>query len=215
MHFDSPNRPPPLRPLLATATPHPPQVRAAASSRYFVVLNKTTVDTPIGKAGGSQPVVIFASTAAAEANTSARCRAAIAPRLAPRADRRGAPLFCVLRGRDQRLPPAMRAAWRARTGAPGGARPARGLRWTALGRGPVKGVVWRAHGRRRGRPRSGARRRRAPAPRARRPLPDRYRLLIVYYGVVLRAPSFDVDPFSRRASLVTAEMAVTAAVTVR
>ena len=212
MHFDSPNRPPPLRPLLATAAPHPPQVRAAVVIAVFVVLNKTTVDTPIGKAGASQPVVIFASTAAAEANASARCRAAITPRLAPTAAARL--LRGALRGRDQRLPPAMRAAWRARTGAPGGARPARGLRWTALGRGPVEGVACGARtavgaaalGAARG---GGARAARAP------PLPDRYRLLIVYYGVVLRAPSFDVDPFSRRASLVTAEMAVTAAVTVR
>jgi len=68
----------------------------------------------------------------------------------------------------------MRAAWRARTGAPGGARPARGLRWTALGRGPVEGAVWRAHGRRRGRPRSGARRRAraARAPAVTGPLPS-------------------------------------------
>ena len=68
----------------------------------------------------------------------------------------------------------MRAAWRARTGAPGGARPARGLRWTALGRGPVEGAVWRAHGRRRGRPQSGARRRAraARAPAVTGPLPS-------------------------------------------
>ena len=84
------------------------------------------------------------------------------------------PFFRALRGRDQRLPPAMRAAWRARTGAPGGARPARGLRWTALGRGPVEGAVWRAHGRRRGRPQSGARRRAraARAPAVTGPLPS-------------------------------------------
>ena len=59
--------------------------------------------------------------------------------------------------------------------APGGARPARGLRWTALGRGPVEGAVWRAHGRRRGRPRTGARRRRARCARA-----GRYRTVTVY-----------------------------------
>ena len=84
-------------------------------------------------------------------------------------------------------------------------RPWVGGRWRGScgARAPVGAAALRAA-------RGGAR-----APRARRPLPDRYRLLIVYYGVVLRAPSFDVDPFSRRASLVTAEMAVTAAVTVR
>ena len=175
MHFDSPNRPPPLRPLLATAAPHPRQVCAASSLRYFVVLNKTTVDTPIGKADASQPVVIFASTAAAEANASARCRAAIAPRLAPRADRRGAPFF-PRTSRPRPTAAARHAGGMA--GSDGGARRRAPGPWAALdGPGSGAGGGGRVA---RARPSARSPSERRTAARARRARAGRYRTVTVY-----------------------------------